>query len=123
MHLATEIYTRKINESKKFYCNNFNFRVKYEIEGYVIIQHQGNTAYELLFCVPNSPFVNKIFRPEFKGKGMIFQMEVTNVKSEYDRIRKLNIPIIIELINEPVNGKHFTISDPNGIYIDIVQSR
>lgn len=122
MRLATEIYTKKVIESKEFYCSNFGFKVKFEVDGFVIIQHIVNTEYELLFCVPNSPFVNKIFRPEFNPKGMIFQMEVENIEQEYKRIRKLKLPIIIDLIEEPVNGKHFTTIDPNGIYIDIVQS-
>ena len=123
MRFATEIYTDKVLESKAFYCDTFNFKVKYEIDGFVIIQHKENPAYELLFCIPNSPFVNKIFRPKFYGKGMIFQIEVNNIQTEYDRIKKINIPIILDLIDEPFNGKHFTITDPNGIYIDIVQIR
>ena len=123
MRLATEIYTDNVSESKAFYCDTFNFKVKYEIAGYVIIQHKENPAYELLFCIPNSPFVNEIFRPKFYGKGMIFQMEVNNIQMEYDRIKNLNIPIVLDLTDEPVNGKHFTITDPNGIYIDIVQIR
>ena len=123
MRLATEIYTQKVRESKEFYCQHFNFKVKFEMSGYVIIQHREHTAYELLFCVPNSPFVNKIFQAEFHSKGMIFQMEVENVVSEYERIRQSDIPVIIGLVSEPVNGEHFTIIDPNGIYIDIVETR
>ena len=123
MRFATEIYNDKITESKAFYCNIFNFKVKYELEGYVIIQHKENSAYELLFCIPNSPFVDEIFRPKFYGKGLIFQMEVSNVEIEYERIKNLHIPIVLKLKEEPFNGKHFTITDPNGIYIDIVQKR
>jgi len=121
MRLATEIYTQKVQESKKFYCTYFDFEVKLETDGFAVLRHKRDTAYELLFCLPNSPFVNKIFRPEFKGQGMIFQMEVEDVESEYIRLRSLKIPILLDLIEEPVNGKHFTIKDPNGIYIDIVQ--
>jgi len=121
MRFATEIYTNKVQESKDFYCTYFNFIVKYETEGFVVLQHSINTAYELLFCVPNSQFVNEIFRPEFKGQGIIFQMEVMDVENEYTRLITHQIPIELELIEEPVNGKHFTIKDPNGIYIDIVE--
>lgn len=123
MRFAIEIYTDSVSESQAFYCDTFNFKVKYEIDGFVIIQHKENPAYELLFCIPNSPFVNEIFRQKFYGKGMIFQMEVNNIQMEYDRIKNLNIPITLDLTDEPVNGKHFTITDPNGIYIDIVQIR
>lgn len=121
MRLATEIYTKKVQESKEFFCTFFDFKVKFEAEGFVVLQHRINTAYELLFCIPNSPFVNEIFRPEFKGQGIIFQMEVEDVENEYRRILAARIPIELELIEESINGKHFTIKDPNGIYIDIVQ--
>jgi catechol 2,3-dioxygenase-like lactoylglutathione lyase family enzyme len=119
--LSTEIYTRKVFESRDFYVNNLNFRVKTEFDGFVVIQHKTNPAYELMFCEPDSPFVNEIFHPEFSGKGIIFQMEVDDVSAEYTRIRKLNIPIVLNLVSEPVNGRHFTIRDPNNILIDIVE--
>lgn len=121
MRLSTEIYTRKVIESRDFYVNTFNFFVKSELKDFVVLQHRIYSAYELLFCVPNSPFVNKIFRPEFSGQGIIFQMEVGDVEAEYKRVKKMNIPIVLDLISEPVNGKHFTLKDPNGILIDIVQ--
>ena len=121
MKLSTEIYTHKIAESKAFYIDHFNFIVKFEIEGFIILQHKTQTACEILFCVPNSPFVNEIFRPEFSGRGIIFQMEVENVQSEYDRIKETGIPVVLDLVSEPVNGKHFTIKDPNGMLIDIVE--
>jgi len=121
MKLSTEIYTRNVSESRDFYVNYFGFQVKMEMEGFVVLQHSVHTAYEILFCVPYSPFVNELFHPEFSGKGMIFQMEVTDVKTEYERVRKLPVPIVLELVSEPVNGTHFTVADPNGILIDIVQ--
>lgn len=121
MKLSFEIYTSKVLECKAFYTQNFDFVVKLEIEGFVILQYRINSHYELMFCVPNSPFVNPLFHPEFNGQGAIIQMEVDNVKSEYKRINKLNIPIKVQLVNEPVNGHHFTIQDPSGLLIDIVQ--
>lgn len=121
MRLSTEIYTSKVDESQQFYINYFNFGIKKQTEGFVVLQHKSNPAYELMFCVPESPFVNKIFHPEFSGKGIIFQMEVEDVVAEYSRIQQFPIPIVLKLVEEPVNGIHFTIKDPNGILIDIVQ--
>jgi catechol 2,3-dioxygenase-like lactoylglutathione lyase family enzyme len=121
MKLSFEIYTSKVLECKEFYTKHFNFEVKLEIEGFVILQYRINSHYELMFCVPNSPFVNPLFHPEFNGQGAIIQMEVDNVKAEYDRIKKLKVPIKISLVDEPVNGHHFTIQDPCGLLIDIVQ--
>ena len=120
MRLSTEIYTSKVDECKSFYLDYFNFRVKSKAEGFVVLQNKLGPEYELMFCVPNSPFVNSIFHPEYNSKGVILQFEVDNVQEEYHRIKNLNIPILIELIEEPINGRHFTISDPSGLLIDIV---
>jgi predicted enzyme related to lactoylglutathione lyase len=121
MKLSTEVYTSKVRESRDFYSKYFNFITKLETDGFVILQHKVHTAYEILFCVPNSPFVNEIFRPEYTGQGIIFQMEVEDIEKEYDRIKDMGVPIVLDLVSGSVNGKHFTIKDPNGILIDVVQ--
>ena len=89
MRFAPEIYTDQVTESRNFYCNNLNFKVKQETDGFIVIEHAENRAYQLLFCQPNSPFINKIFHPKFNGEGIIFQMEVDNIEQEYQRIKKL----------------------------------
>lgn len=121
MKFAPEVYTPKVLESKAFYCDHLGFTVKLEMEGFVVLQHAKDTGYEILFCVPDSPFVDEIFRPAFSGSGLIFQMEVDNVEEMYARLQRENVPIALQLKDEEVNGRHFTITDPNGILIDIVQ--
>jgi catechol 2,3-dioxygenase-like lactoylglutathione lyase family enzyme len=121
MRISTEIYTRNVQECKEFYINNFGFQSKMEAEGFVVLIHPIYTAYELLFCIPNSPFVNPLFHPEFSGQGAILQFEIDNVQEEYDRLRTSDVPIVLPLVDESVNGHHFTIRDPSGLLIDIVQ--
>ena len=121
MKFTPEVYTDKVTESKAFYCNYLGFRVKKELEGFVVLQHAVDTAYEIMFCVPNLPFVNEIFRPAYSGQGLIFQIEVNDVDAVYEKLQHEGVAIALPLIEEPVNGHHFTIIDPNGILIDIVQ--
>ena len=121
MKWSTEIYTSKVQASKEFYCTYFDFVVTLEVEGFVVLQHKQHPAYELLFCVPNSPFVNELFHPEFQGQGVLFQMEVADAEKEYERLKALGVPIKLPLVTEPVNGKHFTVMDPNNIPIDVVE--
>jgi len=121
MKIGFEIYTSKVLECRAFYTQYFDFQVRLEIEGFVILEYKKKPYYELLFCIPHSPFVNPIFHPEFNGRGAILQMEVKDVEAEFQRIKKRDIPIKVPLVNEPVNGHHFTIQDPGGLLIDIVQ--
>lgn len=120
MIFTPEIYTYKVLESQRFYTEYLGFNVKQATEGYVLLQHNEKRDYQLIFCVPDSPFIDPIYRHEFKGKGVLFQIEVPDVKTEYERIKRLKIPIALELIQEEFNGTHFTIIDPNGIFIDFV---
>ena len=120
MKLSTEIYTHKVEESKVFYTTYFGFEVKLEMDGFVVLQHKEHPAYELMFCIPNSPFVQPIFHPEFQGRGVLFQFEVEDVDSEYERLLSVQLPIVVPLVAEEVNGRHFTVIDPNGILVDIV---
>lgn len=38
MRLSTEIYTPKVAESRDFYINNFNFEIKKQAEGFVVLR-------------------------------------------------------------------------------------
>lgn len=120
MKISTEVYTSKINDCERFYVEYFQFKVKFKTEGFVILQHKKYPEYELMFCLPNSPFINPVFHPEYNGKGVIFQFEVDNVEQEYKRLKKLGLDIIVDLVKEDINGHHFTIKDPSGLLIDIV---
>lgn len=120
MKLSTEVYTNKVEESRIFYETYFDFTVKQELEGFVVLQHKINQNYELMFCEANSPFVDPIFHPEFQGKGILFQMKVDDVEKEYQRLKNKRLPIAVELVDDGTNGYHFTVIDPNGILLDIV---
>ncbi len=121
MRLSIEVYTRNVLACRDFYIRHLNFVVKYEVDGFVVLQSSQNAGYELMFCIPESPFVNKVFHPEFSGYGVILQVEVTNVEMDYEKFLSHNIPIVVPLVKEAVNGYHFTIRDPANMLIDLVQ--
>lgn len=120
MKISPEIYTTNVEACERFYVTHFGFKVKSRAEGFVVLKSISNPEYEMMFCVPNSPFVHEVFHMEFKGRGVILQFEVDNVEKEYERIKSLGIELIVDLVDEEVNGKHFTIKDPSGLLIDIV---
>jgi uncharacterized glyoxalase superfamily protein PhnB len=48
---------------------------------------------------------------------------VDDVDNKYERARSSGMPIVLHLIDEDVNGRHFTVVDPNGIFVDVVTFR
>ena len=51
---------------------------------------------------------------------MYLTIEVDDVDSIYNDLKKKGVPIKIDIRNEPWGDRHFAIKDPNGIGIDIV---
>lgn len=91
------------------------------MEGFAVLVHKLDPACVLYICEADSEAVDKIFRPAFQGQGLIFQIEVDDVDTMYALMKKHNVTIALEMIEDPGNGRHFTVKDPNGILIDIVQ--
>ncbi|MBW8685270.1 VOC family protein [Chitinophaga rhizophila] len=119
MKLNAGIITSKIAESKAFYTEVLGFGVTFENEFYLLL-HTPDKSTELSFLLPDHPSQQPLFHKAFPGQGMYLTIEVDDVDSIYEAIRKKNIPIQIEIRNEPWGDRHFAIQDPNGVGIDIV---
>ncbi|MFK8284852.1 VOC family protein [Capnocytophaga canis] len=119
MKLNAGIITEKLAETKAFYTEILNFGVSFENEFYLLL-HTPNREAEISFLLPNHPSQQPIFHKPFQNQGVYLTIEVENVDEVYKELKNKNIPIEIELRNEPWGDRHFTIKDPNGIGIDIV---
>jgi catechol 2,3-dioxygenase-like lactoylglutathione lyase family enzyme len=120
MKLNAGVITTKLEESKAFYSENLGFGVTFENEFYLLL-HTPNHEAEISFLLPNHPSQQPFFHKPFLGQGMYLTIEVDDVDSIYNDIKKKGIPIKIEIRSEPWGDKHFAIEDPNGIGIDIVK--
>ena len=119
MKLNVGIITQYINESKTFYIDKLGFEIVFENEWFLLISTPDG-KYNLAFMIPDHPSQKPIFQNEFNGKGIFITIEVQNVDEKYEEIKKLNIPIEVEIRDEEWGDRHFAIVDPNGIGIDFV---
>ncbi len=120
MKLNAGILTTKLAESKAFYTNYLGFGVTFENEFYLLM-HTPNQEAEINFLLPNHPSQQPFFHKPFLGQGMYLTIEVDDVDSFYTELKKKNVPIKIDIRDEPWGDRHFAIEDPNGIGIDIVK--
>ncbi|MBK8414545.1 MAG: VOC family protein [Bacteroidetes bacterium] len=124
MKLNAGILTTKLAESKAFYTNNLGFGVTFENEFYLLL-HTPNHEAEISFGFPTTQVSNlpskPFFHKPFVGQGMYLTIEVEDVDNIYNDLKKKDLPIRIEIRNEPWGDRHFAIEDPNGIGIDIVK--
>lgn len=120
MKLNAGIITTKLEETKKFYTGILNFGVTFENEFYLLLHTPGHQA-EISFLLPNHPSQQPLFHKPFQGQGMYLTIEVDDVDSLYNELKKKGVDIKIDIRNEPWGDRHFAIQDPNGIGIDIVK--
>lgn len=119
MKLNAGIITKKIADSKAFYTELLNFGVTFENEFYLLL-HTPDKSSEISFLLPNHPSQQAFFHKPFQGAGIYLTIEVDDVDKIYSALKNKNVPIKIDIRNEPWGDRHFAIEDPNGVGIDIV---
>jgi len=110
------ISTNKLQESKDFYMQYFDFRLVYESDWYIELIAR-DLAIGISFTLPQ--------REEgefFNGKGLIISFEVDDVDAEYDRLKAEGVQIYQEMQDKPWGERSFVIDDPNGVHIYIYTS-
>ncbi|BDA80948.1 hypothetical protein LPTSP3_g38780 (plasmid) [Leptospira kobayashii] len=118
------IITKKLEESKKFYSQWLGMEVKFETDWFILMCLSKKPDFELAFMLPDQKNLRKdYFQRPYQNQGVWLIFETENVKNFYDECKKQKAPIDLELIEEEWGDIHFTMLDPNGIGIDIVQLR
>lgn len=122
MKLNAGFVTSKITESKAFYTDVLGFGITFENDFYLLMHTPGGQT-EISFLLPDHPSQQPLFQKPFQAQGAYLTIEVDNVDSLYEEIRKKDVKISIALRDEPWGDRHFAIEDPNGIGIDLVAYR
>lgn len=117
MSFNAGIVTHRLEESRQFYTDVLGFDIVFDNGWYVLLSREGH---QLSFLQTNHESRQPLFRPAFEGKGVYLTLDVDNVDAEYQRIKKLNYSVTIDIRDEPWGYRHFAIVDPNGVGIDIV---
>lgn len=120
MRLNAGILTPKLSETKMFYTEILEFKIKFENEFYLLLQTP-NGKDSLSFLLPNHPTQDSFFHRPFEGKGMYLTIEVDDVDAFQHALEAKGVAIKVALRDEPWGDRHFAIEDPNGIGIDIVK--
>lgn len=119
MKMNAGIITSQLAENKQFYCDVLNFGITFENDFYLLL-HTPDRQAELSFLLPDHPSQQPLFQPAFAGKGVYLTLEVPDVDETFARIRALGIHPTFPLRDEPWGDRHFALTDPNGVGIDIV---
>lgn len=116
----TVFIVEDLSAAKSFYTENLGFEVVFSGDWYIHLVAQSGV--QVGFMLPDQPTQPPIFQEPHSGKGVIFSLEVEDVDAAFAEARSKSLPIVFELKSEDWGQRHFCVQDPNGLYVDIVQS-
>ena len=111
---------KDIEAAKSFYTENLSFDVVFSGDWYIHLV--STTGVQVGFMLPDQPTQPSIFQKSYNGEGVIFSLEVEDADTAFAVAKSKSLNIVLELRSEDWGQRHFCIQDPNGIYLDIVQS-
>jgi len=115
------VFTVKdLNAAKSFYTENLGFDVVFSGDWYTHLVSKSGV--QVGFLLPDQPTQPPIFHKSYTGEGVIFSLEVEDADSAFEVAKSKSLDIVLELRSEDWGQRHFCIKDPNGVYLDIVQS-
>ena len=109
-----------LGNAKEFYTGYFGFNIAFENVWYLHLV--SDSGVQVGFMLPNQPSQPEIFHKSFSGKGVIFSLEVDDVDDAYSQVQAKNLNIVLRLRSEDWGQRHFSVEDPNGVYLDVVQA-
>ena len=106
--------------AKNFYTDNFGFELVFSGDWYIHLLSPSGV--QVGFLLPNQPSQPKIFQEQYFGDGVIFSLEVEDADAALLTAKSKALNIVLDIRSEDWGQRHFVIQDPNGVYLDIVQS-
>lgn len=109
-----------LQAARSFYTENLGFDIVFSGEWYIHLV--SNTGVQVGFMLPGQSTQPHIFQKSCSGEGVIFSLEVDDAEASFSFVKSKSLNVVLDLRAEEWGQLHFCIQDPNGIYIDIVQS-
>ena len=111
---------KDLDSARSFYTENFGFEVVFSGDWYIHLVSK--LGVQIGFLLPAQPTQPPIFQKPYPGEGVIFSLEVEDADAAFAMAKSKSLIVVLELRSEDWGQRHFCVQDPNGIYLDIVQS-
>jgi catechol 2,3-dioxygenase-like lactoylglutathione lyase family enzyme len=112
------ICTDRLAQTRDFYLERLDFEVTFDASWYVSLRRR-DSPYELAIVDAEHSTIPEGFRSGVAG--LILNFEVDDVDAEYRRlITDGGLEPRLELRSENFGQRHFIVSDPAGVLIDVI---
>jgi uncharacterized glyoxalase superfamily protein PhnB len=113
--------TKDLKAIKDFYIKWFDFEVYFEASYFILLQASDDKPYFFGFMDEEHPSSPPTIPAINNNSGVFLTLEVEDAKAEYEKLLNAGLNIYYHLKDEIWGQRRFGITDPNGMYIDIVQ--
>ena len=118
MKLWTGIVTPHLQACRDFYVRAFGCNVLFEEDWFVLLELGGG---ELGLLAPEQAAQHPRFRAATNGQGAWVTIDVDDVHAIRQRLIDQGTTLDSEIREESWGDRHFIVTDPAGITVDIVQ--
>ncbi|WP_421952882.1 VOC family protein [Pelagibacterium sp.] len=122
MHLTSfypVVMTDSVTSSAAFYVENFDFQVLFDSDWYIHLQSSTNPAINFALLDKTHHTIPEVHRGQIGG--VLLSFEVEDVDAQYERLKSAGARIVLDIRDEDFGQRHFIITDPNGILIDVIK--
>ena len=113
--------TKKLKESKAFYTKWFDMNIVFESTWFILLATEGDKPFQLALMDEKHPSSPPSSPAMTAKSGVCLTLQVTDAETVYNKLVKKGIQINYPLKTEDWGQMRFGVTDPNGMYIDIVQ--
>lgn len=118
---AYSVYiTKDLKKSKEFYQKWLDFEVAFEASWFVFFRSKGDQQFSFALIAEDHPSTPPSYGT-FNGRGSFLTLQVSDATATYNKLKAIGAPISYHLTKEDWGQIRFGLTDPNGLYIDIVQ--
>jgi catechol 2,3-dioxygenase-like lactoylglutathione lyase family enzyme len=111
------VITDRLHDCRDFHVKWFGFEVVFEASWIVVLS---GGAVTLAFMHPEHPSSPPTPGP-YTGDGMFITFQVADARAEYERVTAAGLRCDIELTEEPWGQRRFGVTDPSGMWVDVVE--
>jgi uncharacterized glyoxalase superfamily protein PhnB len=114
------ITVRNMQASRDFYVKHFGFDVIFEANWVVMLGDGESGDVTLGLMTPDHP-TNPPGPEIFGGLGMIVTIQVRSAAKAAVELKAQGIEIFYDVHDEPWGQRRFTLRDPSGVVVDVVE--
>lgn len=113
------IMTDDVAGTSAFYIEYFRFAPSFESDWYVHLQSTEDSKVNIAILQGDHETIPAVARG--KVSGLLLNFEVEDVDAIHDELVAKGFEILRSLRDEDFGQRHFIVSDPNGVLIDVIK--